>query len=229
MEDIPIVGGFILNSLSNDLNTFIDYSPLYGNNFVTDIQSNLDQVNAILKPVVLTNQMKNSTQALHKAEDDVLAHLNRLEGYTIKAAKKCQLKVSMLKLSDLKKKCHARNAEGVLEGIKTTKQVIAPYLEFLQEAGYTAEKQAELDTLFKTINESNNQQNLYLNQRARLVDDNSVLLNSFYEKLQEIMKDGKIIFSGDKTKIKEYTLSNIQQRVKAARKENGNGEASAGK
>ena len=221
IEELPVLGSFLITSVTSDMETFTTYSPVYGNDYITGLQADLEKVNNIVKPVVLTNQMKEATDKLHKAEDSVVEHVAQLEGYALKVAKSTTLKVSGLNLSLLRRKCQSRDAEGVLNGIKIVKQVLAPHLAKFEEVGYTKAKQDELDALFTAIDEANNQQNSMLNQRAKTVSENEELLVGFWNRLQEILKDGKIIFRKNSLKKKEYTLANLKSRVRAAAKQQG--------
>lgn len=90
-------------------------------------------------------------------------------------------------------------------------QVLQPGLNALQSGGYKPE---QLAALIGDIEKANQEQDRILNQRRRLVEDNTEKLNLFWAVLNDIMKTGKLIHRDNPARKDEYTQTNILKRVR---------------
>ncbi len=213
-EELEHIGEFVRTSFINDQQDFVDFSPRYDNTFLDDFDQKMRMLKECTSPVILTKKLAKTTTSLYNTLDNVADFLGDLGRYIEMAGSIIPLSIKDLDIPVLRKKCRNRDAEGVVKGLNTVKQLITPHLSALENEGFTSEKQTQIDTFISDINSDNKQQNELLNQRSYLVDSNITLLNDFWKMVQDLLKSGKVIYKKNPVKKKEYTKSDILKRLR---------------
>ena len=229
-EELIPVSDLALQSYTNDRAEFIALLPDYDGEHLQNAINMRDMIDKLINPGTLTSRAKNSTQALYTALKETLDFADKFERFAEKAAEAFPVSKSDLELSDMRKKCHSRDSEGVVKILKNISQFVEPYKAVLEAKGFTPEWQAKLAGLIKTIGDIKKQRTGITNQRAKLVQDNINDVNAFWKVIEDILKTGKTIYKENPAKKKEYTKSEILKKVRRNIKDNGegggNGEAS---
>jgi hypothetical protein len=219
LEELVPFSRFALESYTADRPKFIVFSPDYGGDHLTICNTKMDAVDKIINPATITSQMKKATRNLYTGYEQALDFIDHIERYVDKAKDGLPVTVKDFEFSKTRKRIHAKDAEGAIEGLKLIEQQAKPHLAILEAKGYVKAKQDELPAIIKTLSDANVLQNSLTNQRANLVQENMGVITEFWDMINDILKSGKTIFKDDEVKIKEYTQAKILTRLRREKKE----------
>jgi hypothetical protein len=213
-EELPVFAEFVETSFLLDRELFAAFSPRYANGFAEEYRKKLEVVKELTTPLILTGERKRATENLHVSMDTLNALLDKLQHFCTMANENLSFHPDDLKIKDLRKSIRYRNSEATLMETKSVRQVLQKNLQVLEEVGFSRELQDELNTLITGIESSNKAQNDLLNERRRLIEDNTTLLNELWEMIRNIMKAGRIIHRKNPLRRTEYTRKNVTSRVR---------------
>ncbi len=213
-EELPAFGEFVESSFLFDRELFSAFSPRYANGFAEEYRNKLEAVKQITSPDILTGERKRATESLYGTMDALLILIGKLEHYCLLTEDKLTLNIGDMRLTELRKKLHSRNSEASVAAAKSVQQIVKMNLQVLEEVGFIKELQDELDNLIVTMENANKTQNDLLNERRRLIEENTILLNEFWEMIRNIMQAGRIIHRNNALRRTEYTIRKVQSRVR---------------
>jgi hypothetical protein len=122
-------------------------------------------------------------------------------------------------LTELRKKLHAKDAEGVLHNLQLAVANVKKFKAPLAAEGLTDEFEAQLVNALASITQDNERQFELLSERKALVLDNKEAFNSLSAQVAEICEVGKILFkTTNPERAKEYTFSYLLKRVRVMHK-----------
>jgi hypothetical protein len=213
-EELPAFGEFVETSFLLDRELFAAFSPRYANGFAEEYRNKLETAKHLTIPQVLTGERKKVTENLHAAMDAVLSLMENMQHYCMLTGAKLSFHVADLRLTELKRSIRSRNSEASILGTKSVQQLVQKDLPALEEAGFTKERQEELKSLIVTMESCNKLQNDLLNERRRLIEENTTLLNELWDMIRNIMNAGSIIHRNNPLRRTEYTVKNVKSRVR---------------
>ncbi len=213
-EELPAFGELVETSFLLDKELFAAFSPVYANGFSENYRGKLQAVKDIISPRLLTEKRKIVTENLHAAHVSLLALTDNIKRYCEMAGDKRNFTMEALQLKALRKNIRSHNSEAVVRGAREMQQVLKTNVAVLEEYGYNSERQAELDKLITTIDSLNIEQVSLLNERRRLVENNTSQLNEFWDMVQDLMKTGQIIHRNNPLRKTEYTDKTLRSRVR---------------
>jgi hypothetical protein len=214
-EELPAFGEFVETSFLLDRELFATFSPWYANGFAEEYRNKLEAVKQLTIPQVLTGERKKATENLYTSMDSMLVLMEKLQHYCkLATEEKLSFHISDLRIPELKKKIRRRNSEASILGAKSVQQLVEKDLQVLEEAGFTKARQEELRNLIVALESSNKAQNDLLNERRRLIEENTTLLNELWDMIRNIMQAGRIIHRDNRLRKTEYTLKNVTSRVR---------------
>ena len=213
-EELPVIAGYLLFTIKRDLNIFTDFSPKFNAAYVAAFEAKTNQVTHILNPRAETVDMKAVTENLYAAMDRLLDPIAKLERYVKLAGSDVPVNVKDFGLSKLRKRIWARDAEGVLDGLKTVNSYIDAYATQLEAQGLSEGMINLFLTSSTTINDYNQKQYEIFAERKVLVETNQQTLNELYKFIAEVCDIGKVIFRGNPALTKAYTFSELKKRVR---------------
>lgn len=213
-EELPVMGGFLCSSLKNHSTLFSGYSPKFSLEYLTGFETQVTIVSDLVNPKDETALRKVITKRIYDTMDDLGDVNYRLEGYIDLAKDNISISPADFGIKVLRKGIKSRDAEKVLNGLKSVINFITTFKEALIEVGATEALLEKYNTAQTKINADKLEQyNLAMN-RAGTVQTNVGELNKLYEIMKEVMKFGKIIFKNDAAKTKEYTYANLLSKVR---------------
>jgi hypothetical protein len=213
-EELRALGVFVETSFLRDKELFAAYSPLYANGFAEELHNKLLAVRAVMDTDVLTSKRKLITKSLHAAQDAMKLIAVDIHKYCKMANGKLTFDKDSLNLRALGKSLRGRNNESCIRHATRIQQLIAPDLAVLTETGFTAERQAEFNTLIETMEKLNNEQNDQLNERKNQVAEKTNQLNEFWQMIRDLMETGQIIHRDNPPRRDEYSEKNLMTRVR---------------
>jgi hypothetical protein len=218
VEEVPVLGEFIVNSVEKDINDFNNYSPLFTDDYLVPIKTKIEVCKDFVKSSTVSKELKATTQKLYDNANDLRSKLNALEGYLKLCAGSLDIAVKDFDLKNVRQSITKHNIEGVIMNTKTFLIPVKRNMQVLNATGLKQELIDEIETQLKEINSLNEEQNDLTNKRNRLTDVNINKFNDLWESLQPILAAAKAIYSADKVKMKDYTVSQLLKRMNAGKK-----------
>ena len=85
IEELPVLGGFLLSSMQGSLADFTAFSPDYNAGFMTTANADLATVEALINPKQLTAELKIITARIYNNMTLLRGKIDLLEGYINRA------------------------------------------------------------------------------------------------------------------------------------------------
>jgi hypothetical protein len=215
-EEIPAIGGFLLYPLKRDISDFSIYLPkIFNNDYVLNFERKIDEVNNLLNPKSETVDLKNTTNNLYVAMDGLIEPVDLLAGY-VKFTNVVPISVKDFGLTTLKRRIHARDAEGALNDLHSVIGNIEKFRPQLAEQGLTDDIIAKFTQAAASIDAGNRRQFEIMSRRRATVDNNVALINDLYKTIIEVCNVGKTLYKGkNDTKLKDYTFNELKKKARA--------------
>ena len=214
-EELLPISKFTLFSLRRDLAEFTAFSGQFNEQYVTETEAIIQQVETLLEPESETLASKLITQTLedHFTEENRL--LLTIEGYLKLSKKEIRITPAALGITTLRKKLHLGDVEGILNGIKVLLSNLQSCNAILEQKGMPADTIQKIQELHKVIGESKQKQYEIKTNRAGIVQNNIQLFNNLYLQLVEIFSIGKVLYKNtNPAKYKDYTFSQLKKKVR---------------
>ena len=229
IEELPFLGVFLLTSFNRDKDDFIAFSTDYKEPFATTAKAKITLVEELINPKKLTGEMKKLTQKLRDGFTHCRNFVNKVERYLDKAdTDKVVLTMAPADfgIKAIRDAVNLKNDEGAVLLLRTLQQNLADNLAVLATKGYTADVQTELKNLIKDLGDNSVAQTLKKKEREALVKNNMGQLNTLWLIMDNLMKDGKAIYKEkDKSKLKDYTYTDLIKDVQLKRKSQKEGDS----
>ncbi|MFP3591551.1 hypothetical protein [Chryseobacterium sp. SIMBA_038] len=213
-EYVPIADA-LLNGFSRDLNLFKAENHLFNAGYLASMQNKTNELRAKETGDAVLAQQKLATQELYRLGNELNKPMKLLNLVFDKAGVKTSL------ASDVLKKVKKRNFEGVLQSLKSLKEIVTSQSALLTTNGMKADTETTLQNAFDAITAKSNEQTDFQQQRKAFTSANKGLYKELYIYIGEVARLGKIIFQGEQ-KASEYTLDNLIAMVNSSRSTPGN-------
>lgn len=219
VEELPVLGGFILSSMQGSLADFTGFSPDYNAGFMTTANADLAVIEGLINPKQLTKELKVITKRIYTNQASLRIKIDFLEGYINRASG-----LTMDKKDFGIKEVRAKNNSGDIEGLigamsfLITNVNIATNLTALTAKGFTSAQNTALTTLKDAFKNDNIAQNNKVNDRNNKVIANYGKLNAFWDKIMDVIDAGKRIYkSTAPNRLDDFTMSKLKARIRQER------------
>ncbi|MEI7487918.1 MAG: carboxypeptidase-like regulatory domain-containing protein [Chryseobacterium sp.] len=217
IEEVPVLGGFLLSSMQASLADFTGFSPDYNAAFMTTANADLATIEALINPKQLTAELKVITLRMYSNMTALRAKIDLLEGY-INRATGLTIGKKDFGISAVRTKNNNGDVEGLLAALSFLLTNVGNNLAALTAKGFTAAQNTALTTLRNDLKADNMAQNNKINDRNNKVIANYTRINSFWDKLVDISDAGKRIYkSTAPNKVDDYTISKLKARIRQER------------
>jgi hypothetical protein len=219
IEELPVLGGFLLSSMQNSLTDFTTFSPDYNAAFITTASADLATVEALINPKQLTAELKVITTRMYGNMNLLRSKIDLLEGYINRAVGLTMGKKDF-GISAVRTKNNNGDVEGLISALTflLTNVNIPANLTALTAKGYTTAQNNALTTLKNDLKTDNIAQNNKINERNNKVIANYAKLNSFWDKIVDISDAGKRIYKFTASnKVDDFTMSKLKARIRQER------------
>lgn len=214
-EELPIICSYVAVSLERDLGDFTAFSAKFNQTFLETFNDSIAAAEELINPREETARLKSITDRLYTTIASLLDPVGRLEIYAKMAKAQIPITTAGFGFAPLRKKIHAKDAEGVIQNLHIVIDNAKRYQTALQAQGFTPAQLAQMETKRAGINADNTLQYTILTQRIELVKNNIDTLNALYAQLTEICEVGKNLYkSTNPEKAQEYTLSYLLKKVR---------------
>jgi hypothetical protein len=85
IEELPVLGGFLVNSMQTSLADFTAYSPDYNNAYMTAANADLATIEGLVNPKQVTAELKIITSRIYANMAALRSKIDFLEGYINRA------------------------------------------------------------------------------------------------------------------------------------------------
>ncbi len=221
-EELPVLCGFGAINLARDLSDFAAYSPLFDAHYLANFKAKIEILQELVHPKSETIELKVITEQTYVIMDDLITHINHLEGYLNLAMEQVPISSSDFGLVQLRKSARVRDVERALNLLQAVDSNVKKYEKELMAKGLTGELVAKFDAAAALLAEARNKRYMLVSSRAAIVQNNMGLLNDLSNQLAEICRIGKILYKQtDKAKLKDYTFTQMTKQVKRSDKSVG--------
>ena len=216
MEEVPVLAGFVVESLQEDLTefqaNFSDYTPEKVNALATkrNFCLELERSNSV------TQQLKNVTAKLVEKELALRPALNKLEGYIKRTSTGLDIAADAFGIKAVRNSISRGNDEGIIAGMKTLLTHVNRNRAALKTIDLKPEFVAELTAATSEIDTLNNEQNRLENLRNSTTSANIRDYNELWDMTTAICQDARAIYKGvNEVKLKKYSITALLKRVNA--------------
>lgn len=214
IEEVPAIGGFLINSIGTDQTAFTNYSPDFDAAYTTAATTQLGVVTGLLLPKTLTGELKKITLRMTTNMSLLPQKVDYLEGY----AKRCTgltVAVKDFGFSAIRKANDKGDVEALVNALGYTLSLAnnATNKPLLVARGFTAAQNTALQDIKTALHDDNVAQNAKVNERNNLVAANYGVINDFWKVLTDISDAGKRIFKKS-NKQDDYTISVLKRRIR---------------
>ena len=219
IEELPVLGGFILSSMQGSLADFTAFSPDYNAAFMTTSNADLAAVEALINPKQLTKELKVITKRIYSNQTLLRSKLDYLEGY-INRATGLTLDKKDFGISEARKKNNIGDIEGLIGALSFLigNVNIAANLTALAAKGFTPTQNTALTTLRDALKADNLAQNNKINDRNNKVIVNYGRLNAFWDRIIDVTDAGKRIYKVTApNRLDDFTMTKLKARIRQER------------
>jgi hypothetical protein len=218
VEDLPVIGEFVVNSAEKDINDFNNYSAKFTIEYLATVNSQIEVCKELAKSSTITKELKSATHQLYYTTKNFRIKLNALEGYLKIGVDKLDIAIEDFGLKKIRSNIVRSNIEGFLSNMRTTMVAVKRNISTLEAQGMKPAFIDEIETHLQEINSLNVKQNELISKRNRLTADNINKFNDLWSNLKLIMNTAKAIYRDvNEAKLKDYTIAHLKRRVNAER------------
>ena len=217
IEELPVLGSFLLSSMQGSLADFTGFSPDYNAGFMTTANADLALIEALINPKQVTAELKVITTRMYNNMNLLRGKIDLLEGY-INRATGLTIGKKDFGISEVRKKNNIGDVEGLVSALSFLLTNVANNTVAITAKGFTPAQNTALTTLRNDLKADNVAQNNKVNERNNKVIANYGKLNLFWDKIADIADAGKRIYkSTAQNKVDDYTMTKLKARIRQER------------
>jgi hypothetical protein len=218
MEDVPVIGEFIVSSAERDIKDFNGYSAMFTIDYFATVRSKIEVCRELIKSTTVSKELKDVTHQLHEKSRTLRIKLNALEGYLKLGAEKLDIAVEDVGLKNIRKDISRGNIEVLLSNIRASLVIMKRNLPALKAQGLKQPLIADMEAYLQEINALNEKRNALISKRNRLSVENTGKFNDLWNMLRLIMNTAKAIYRDvDEVKLEDYTVAKLKHRISVER------------
>jgi hypothetical protein len=217
IEELPVLGGFIITSLQGSLTDFTGYSPDYNTAFISTANADLVTLEGLVNPKQLTAELKVITARIYSNLTILQTKIDLLEGY-INRAVGLTIGKKDFGISAVRKMNHKGDIEGLVAALNFMLTNVSNNITAITAKGYTAAQNTALIALKDGFKADNIAQNAKVNERNNKVISNYTKFNAFWDKIMDICDAGKRIYkSTAPNRLDDFTMTKLKARINQER------------
>lgn len=215
-EELPIIGGFILQSARQDLADFSAFSTVFTAGSLDLIDTKVKTCSDMVMSSAVSKELKMVTSKLVGKTTDFRVKLNGVEAYFKLASADLDIKVADTGIKEVRKSISSGDIEGVIFNGRKVLNVVKRNHAAMEGKGMKPVFVNEMELMIQEIEALNNSQDKLISQRGRLTAENAGIFNDLWKDLQQILDTARAMYRGvDDAKLKDYTMSTLIKRVNA--------------
>jgi hypothetical protein len=220
VEDLPLIGEFILNSLRRDINDFNKFSPIFTPNYLKTIEMKINTCKDFISSFEMARELKTVTQQIHYKANILCMKLNVLEDYFKTASNDLDIFPSNMIFKITKNNIAKHNTDVLLLNMQIIMATIKRNQSVLTVKGLKPKIIKEVENQFHEISKLYALKNDMLNDYNRLMNKSIGMFNDLWENLQPVFKTARTAYQNvDETKLQDYTATQLMKRINTKNKE----------
>ena len=220
IEEVPTIGGFLSSSLNSNLADFTAFSPNYNAAYVTNFNTKLNGVTALINPKQLTAELKVITLRIYTNIGLLRPKIDFLEGY-IKRASGLTIAAKDFGISAVRTANNKGDVEGLISALGYLLTNVSNNMASITAQGYNTTQHTALTTMKTNFTNDNTAQNTKLNDRNNNVVANHTQINAFWALCTDISDAGKRIYkSTAPNKVDDFSILSLLRRIRQEQKKN---------
>jgi hypothetical protein len=215
MENIPVIGGFVITRVESDLPEIHEAAPDVDQEYLDGLKAQKLVVAGLVRPWEKTTEMKEVTKRIRETLQSMRPKLNLLEIKLKRAEDQLQKSLDAFGLTPLRKQIKKGNVEGVLSALVVTLHEVDANMAALTPKGFTPAMRQWFTTVQAALSADNDLQNVKIDERGELTLENKVTISDFWKGISGLMGIGRLLYKDNPVKLKEYTFAVLHRRVQA--------------
>ena len=213
-EVLLAIAGYLIQRVRADLSAFAEFSETFCEEFLTRLNAKMVQCSQLINSNVLTQDIEAITNKIKALTVTLRLNVNKIEVYLKMADGEMTVDAQSLGLKELRTSIHKAGSEAMVTRTRYLLVGVNTNLAVLQTKGLKPALVAEMKQLADEMEKLGNDQNFMITERNRHTDENNVIYNELWDMVLLITETGKALYRGvDATKLNDYTLSSLLQRV----------------
>lgn len=218
IEELPTIGGFLIDSLTTDLADFSAFSPDFDADYIANATTQMNAINELINPKQFTEELKVITERMYANRDALRGMIDFLEGY-IDRATGLTINPSGFGISAVRTANNRGDVEGLTGALNYLMANVSNNMDALVAKGYTKAQNNAILAVQSELNTDNTAQNAKENARNANVVANYDVINDFWATLTDISKTGARIYKTTETnKVGDYTMASLIRRIRQEQK-----------
>lgn len=218
IEELPVLGRFLLSSMQEGLADFTNFSPDYDAAFMTEANDELAIVESLVHPRHYTAELKVITEQMYQSMRLLRDRIYLLEGY-IKRAEGLTIGQKDFGISEVRLKNNRGDVEGLIAALVYLEANVTNNMAALTAKGYTPVLHDQFTEIINKLRDDNTAQNDKINERNNRVVANYEVLNGFWDRLADISDAGKRIYRVlAPNKMDDFTMQKLKNRMRQEQK-----------
>lgn len=219
-EELPFLADYARDNFMRDKADFVNHSDEYDKNFLLKFDPQLKLVNEVVATSILVAEQKALTKKIGKHYESARNWVNKVENYAKKAKDALVTSISDFGFKSLRAEINVKNDEGTIKKFGELLQHTDANTAALESKGFTATVRTNLKTFVDTFEADIKKQTRKIDERKDLVKENKKEFEILWQMVNEdILKTGKVIYKElDKSKVKDYTYTDLIKKIRLARK-----------
>jgi hypothetical protein len=220
IDDLPLIAQVLMESFKRDLNAFTAFSPVFNADLIEVVLGKIELCRFAIRAWVITQELKEVSTKLYADIAGTRLQMNALEAYVKLASPNLDIAAANFGIKQVRKAITSNNAEKVPETLRQLLFNVERNITALAGVGMPATLPNEIKQRATEIDNLNTLQNVIESKRAIQTDQDMHLFNDLWITIQPVIETGKALFRGiDETKLKDYTISQIEQKLHHEKKQ----------
>lgn len=218
-EEIPFFSSYLLISLKRDKVPFKTYSKKFDDVYIEKFEAQKTIVDKLINPFHLTAERKVITGLVQEDYSKIRNMVNKIEDYVKLTETPLTISAADFGIKGVRKELLSKNDEGIVSELKIVFKNTEDNKLALESAGYSTEISAEFSELIDSLKNDSIDQNLKLDSRIALTQENIKEINKLWRIMDQVLESGKKIAREAKNDLmhKDYTFTHVIKKVRQVR------------
>ena len=218
VELIPVIFGVIISNARKDLTPLHAESTDITEEFLDGLDLKNEQIKVMVRPHVLTSELKNKLDEVHGIMRTTRPKLNSLQIKLGKNSKSFTVASSKFGIHEVRNAISKEKVPAYLLAMGSLLSNIDKNTEELLKKGFTSAKRKELEDIKKVVDTEFEANKELFEEYDELSESNVIFINQVWADISEILRVGKLVFYDQTAKLKEYTFIEIKRHFTVIKK-----------
>lgn len=177
---------------------------VFTNNYANDFKSEIDAARAVVKDMVIIDELAKETEDVVKKVQECIDHFNELRFFVEKAFPNSDAMLNQFGYNDYREA--TKNQGKFLQFMEMLVLTVDKYNNELLAQGYTNAKINQIETLAEELRQEQQEQEQFKKTRVLLTEKRINIMNKPWLRMLDIYDAAKTIYKDSPSKVAEYEL-----------------------